>query len=96
MLRQRLAHNVIAYRKYNGYTQHELAKMTKITFSQIGNIENQRIATSIDNIERLAKAFKIDPCLLLSRTYTSFRKSGIRTENIVPTFFREGVAAYAF
>ena len=96
MLRKRLAANVFAYRKFHKMSQANLAKISGINLTQIGNIENSRISTGIDLQERLAAAFKIDPCLLLARSSILMPGTGIKRTSILPTFFTEGVAAYAF
>lgn len=96
MLRNRLASNVYAYRKFYSLSQHSLAAKSHINKSQIGNIENSRISTSIDVVEKLSFTFKIDPCLLLARPMLKMPGTGVKSHSIVPTFFTEGVAAYAF
>lgn len=96
MLRQRLGANVYAYRKYYKLSQEELSEKSKINKSQIGYIENCRISTGIDLIEKLATCFRVDPCLLLARPLLKMPGTGIKTQSIVPMFFTEGVAAYAF
>lgn len=96
MLRYRLGANVYAYRKYYDLSQSELSLKAKINIAQIGNIENQRISTGIDLIEKLATVFRVDPCLLLARPLLKMPGTGFKSHSIVPTFFNEGVAAYAF
>lgn len=96
MLRYRLGANVYAYRKYYGLSQEELSIKAKINTRQIGNIENQRVSTGIDLIEKLATVFRTDPCILLSRPILKMPGTGIKSASIVPTYFSEGVAAYAF
>ena len=96
MLRSRLAANVYSYRKYKNFNQKDLAVRAKVNVSQIGYIENQRISTTIDILERLAASFSVDPCLLLARNILKMPGTGIKQQSIVPTFFTEGVAAYAF
>ena len=96
MLRQRLGANVYAYRKYFNFSQETLSEKSKIHIAQIGNIENCRISTGIDLIEKLATVFRVDPCLLIARPLLKMPGTGIKSYSIVPTFFTEGVAAYAF
>lgn len=96
MIRSKLAANVYAYRQFNKLSQDNLATKSGIDKSQIGNIENQRTSTGIDIVERLAIAFRIDPCLLLARPVLKMPGTGIKRQSIVPVFFTEGVAAYAF
>lgn len=96
MIRYKLAKNVLAYRKYFKLSQGELAKKCKIDKYQIGNIENMRSSTGIDIVQKLAIGFKIDPCILLSRPILKMPLTGIKSTSIVPIFFKEGVAAYAF
>lgn len=96
MLRNRLALNLYAYRKFYSLSQTSLAEKSHITKSQIGNIENKRNSTSIDVLEKLSFAFKIDPCLLLARPLLKMPGTRLKSYSIVPTFFTEGVAAYAF
>lgn len=96
MIRSKLAANVYAYRQFNKLSQDALAVKSGVDKSQIGNIENQRNSTGIDIVEKLAIAFRIDPCLLLARPILKMPGTGIKSYSIVPTFFKEGVAAYAF
>ena len=96
MPRSRLAANVFAFRKFYGLTQSELAKKSNINVTHIGYIENERISTGLDYITRLATALNTDPCVLLARPFVKFQKTGIKTKTIIPTWFKEGVAAYAF
>lgn len=96
MSRARLAANVYAFRKLNGLTQSKLAEITHINVTHIGYIENERISTGIDNIVKLAAALQTDPCVLLARPMIKLHHTGIRAQHIIPTFFKEGVAAYAF
>lgn len=96
MIREKLAANVYAFRKYNNFTQEQLAKISKVDRMQIGNIENMRVSTGVDIIEKLATSFNVDPCVLLSRPILKMPKTGIERVNIIPTYFKEGVCAYAF
>lgn len=96
MIRSKLAANVYAYRQFHNLSQDALAAKCSVDKSQIGNIENQRSSTGIDIVERLAIAFHTDPCLLLARPVLKMPGTGIKQASIVPTFFSEGVAAYAF
>lgn len=96
MIRSKLAANVYAYRHFNNLTQDALASKSGVDKSQIGNIENQRTSTGIDIVEKLAIALRIDPCLLIARPILKMPGTGIKSYGIVPTFFTEGVAAYAF
>ena len=96
MIRQKLASNLYAYRKYNKLSQEKLSKKSKIDRTQIGNIENDRVSSTIDMVEKLAISLKTDPCLLLARPMLQMPGTGIKKQTIIPTFFTEGVAAYAF
>lgn len=96
MIRQKLASNLYAYRKYNNLSQEKLSQKSKIHKSQIGNIENGRVSATIDTVEKLAIALKTDPCLLLARPMLHMPNTGIKKQIIIPTFFTEGVASYAF
>lgn len=96
MIRAKLAANVSAYRQFNNLSQQALASKSGVDRSQIGHIENQRISTGVDILEKLAAVFRIDPCMLLARSILKMPSTGIKRASIVPTFFNEGVAAYAF
>ena len=53
-------------RSANIRSQAELANLTGISQTQIGNIINRKKAASIDTLERLAKGFECDSWLLLA------------------------------
>lgn len=64
-LRKIFKNNVIYYRKKNNYTQEQLAELSNLSTNYIGEIERKNIKVTIDTIEQIAKAFDIDPVLLI-------------------------------
>jgi transcriptional regulator with XRE-family HTH domain len=58
--RGRLAWNVLRLRREAGLTQEELGARLDIHFTFVGSIERGERNVTIDNIERVAKALKVD------------------------------------
>lgn len=66
-LREIFKNNVKYYRKLYNYTQEELAELSNLSTNYIGEIERKRLKVTIDTIEKIAKAFDIDPVLLIEK-----------------------------
>ena len=64
--RKRLAANLRARRKELGISQEELADRAGLHRTYVGSIERQERNVSIDNIERLADALRLDVIDLLA------------------------------
>ena len=64
-LRQRLARNVKARRGLKSWSQEALAEAAGLSQVYISNVETGKKAASVDVIERLAEAFRIDARELL-------------------------------
>lgn len=64
-IRTILADNIRTYRKAAGLTQMELAEKADLHRAYVGRIEQQRINTSIEIIEKLAIALDVEPYQLL-------------------------------
>lgn len=64
-LREVLATNVRNERQSREWTQEVLADKANMSMRQVSQIESAIPATSIDTIEKIAKAFTIDACELL-------------------------------
>lgn len=63
-LRERVAKNIIDYRKSVGLSQENLAKRSGVSRSHLGKIENARYSMSIDTIEKIAHALDIEADVL--------------------------------
>jgi len=63
--RSRVAANVRARRKDRGISQEELADLAGLHRTYVGSIERGERNVSIDNIERLAAALRVDVIDLL-------------------------------
>jgi len=63
-LRERVAKNIIDYRKSVGLSQENLAKRSGVSRSHLGKIENARFSASIDTIEKIACALGVEPDVL--------------------------------
>lgn len=59
-LRLRLARNVKTRRGVNSWSQEALAEAAGLSQVYISNVETGKKAASVDVIERLAKAFRVD------------------------------------
>jgi len=55
------------HRRENGWTQEKLAEITGLHRTYVGAIERQERNVSIDNLDRIARAFGISTAALLSR-----------------------------
>jgi len=65
-LRQTVARNVKRLRQERGYTQEELSALAGINRNYTGMIERRERSPTVDVLEKLAKALKIDPVSLLT------------------------------
>jgi len=63
-LRERVAKNIIDYRKSVGLSQENLAKRSGVSRSHLGKIENARYSMNIDTIEKIARALDIEADVL--------------------------------
>lgn len=63
-LRERVAKNIIDYRKSVGLSQENLAKRSGVSRSHLGKIENARYSMSIDTIEKIARALEVEADVL--------------------------------
>lgn len=95
-VRKRLAQNLRIIRKTKGLSQAKLSKISGVNTTHIGFVENLQVAASVDVLESLAIALKIDPCILLARNSVSFPGSGIKNLQLIPITFKMGEAAYCF
>ena len=64
-IRQIIAKNLKRLRKERGHTQDELAHLAGLDKNHPGNIEREECNTSVETIEKLAKALGVDPDALL-------------------------------
>lgn len=66
-LRRIVAQNLRRLRQDRDLTQEELADLAGINRNYVGMIEREENAASVDTLESLAKALKVDPSILLVR-----------------------------
>ena len=64
--RSRLARNLRAIRSSLGISQEELGDLADLHRTYVGSIERQERNVSLDNVERLAHALKVDITDLLA------------------------------
>ena len=62
-----LADNMRRLRERRGWSQEKLAEMSGLHRTYIGAIERQERNVSIDNIDRIARAFRISVSTLLKK-----------------------------
>ena len=67
-LRRIVAQNLRRLRQDRDLTQEELADLAGINRNYVGMIEREENAASVDMLESLAKALKVDPFTLLLRS----------------------------
>jgi transcriptional regulator with XRE-family HTH domain len=65
-LKQTVARNVRRLRLERGYTQEELSELAGINRNYTGMIERGERSPTVDMLEKLAKALKIDPVAMLT------------------------------
>jgi transcriptional regulator with XRE-family HTH domain len=68
--RARLAKNLRLLRARDGLSQEALAGLVDLHRTYVGSIERSERNVSLDNVEKLATALKIDICELLSESLT--------------------------
>ncbi len=64
-LKQTVARNVRRQRLERGYTQKELSELAGINRNYTGLIEREECSPTVDILEKLARALKIEPVALL-------------------------------
>ena len=64
-LRERVGLNIQELRRIQGISQENLAHRAGINRGYMGKLENAKYATSLDKIEAIAEALKVDPAELL-------------------------------
>jgi transcriptional regulator with XRE-family HTH domain len=69
-LKDVLATNVRLLRQKIGITQEELAERTGVSSRYVGSIERARVSASVTVLGKLAKAFDVDPCKLITHRPT--------------------------
>jgi transcriptional regulator with XRE-family HTH domain len=65
-LKQTVARNVRRLRLERGHTQEELSELAGINRNYTGMIERGERSPTVDMLEKLAKALKIDPVAFLT------------------------------
>lgn len=75
--RARLAKNLRLLRARDGLSQEALADLVDLHRTYVGSIERSERNVSLDNVEKLATALRIDICELLSESLT-FDQSSTR------------------
>ncbi|WP_114970399.1 helix-turn-helix transcriptional regulator [Rhodoferax ferrireducens] len=68
--RARLAKNLRLLRARGGLSQEALADLVDLHRTYVGSIERSERNVSLDNVEKLATALKVDICVLLSESLT--------------------------
>jgi ribosome-binding protein aMBF1 (putative translation factor) len=66
-LRRTLAQNLRRLRQDRGLTQEELADLAALNRNYVGMIEREENSASVDKLEALAKALKVEPASLLTK-----------------------------
>ena len=66
-LRDRVALNIQDLRRARDLSQEELALKANVSRGHMGKVENARFAASLDLLERIAKALKVDPAELFAK-----------------------------
>lgn len=64
-LKEILKYNLRSYRKLQGYTQEQLAESSGLSVTFIQDIELSRKQPSLDSLEKIAKALRVQPHKLL-------------------------------
>lgn len=64
--RERLARHLRSLRAERGLSQEALAELAELHRTYVGSIERQERNVSLDNVERLAAALKVDIVQLLT------------------------------
>ena len=66
-LRDRVALNIQDLRRARDLSQEELALRANVSRGHMGKVENARFAASLDLLERIATALKVDPAELFTK-----------------------------
>jgi transcriptional regulator with XRE-family HTH domain len=66
--RIRLARNMRTIRAKNGLSQEALADLVDLHRTYVGSVERSERNVSLDNVEKLAWALKVDICELLAES----------------------------
>ena len=66
-LRRIVARNLRRLRQERGLTQEELADLAELNRNYIGMVERQENAATVDTLESLAKALRVDAMEFLKR-----------------------------
>ncbi len=66
-LRDRVALNIQDLRRARDLSQEELALKANVSRGHMGKVENAKFAASLDLLERIATALKIDPAELFTK-----------------------------
>ncbi len=72
--RTRLARNLRLLRARDGLSQEALAGLVDLHRTYVGSIERSERNVSLDNIEKLAMALRIDICELLSESMVDLKR----------------------
>jgi transcriptional regulator with XRE-family HTH domain len=74
-LKQTVAKNIRVLRLARGYTQEELSELAEINRNYTGMIEREERSPTVDMLEKIAKALKVDPIALLEARISYDRAS---------------------
>ncbi|WP_336966881.1 helix-turn-helix transcriptional regulator [Sphingobium aquiterrae] len=66
-LKHVLATNVRRLRHELDLTQEDIAELTGLSSRYVGSIERARVSASVTVLDKLAKAFKVEPYVLIKR-----------------------------
>ena len=75
-LRRIVAQNLRRLRQDRGLTQEEFADLAGLNRNYIGMVEREENAPTVDTLETLAKALKLDPAELLARSTSASGRTG--------------------
>jgi transcriptional regulator with XRE-family HTH domain len=64
-LKQTVAKNIRVLRLARGYTQEELSELAEINRNYTGMIEREERSPTVDVLEKIATALKVEPSALL-------------------------------
>lgn len=64
-LREVFAANMIKLREERDWSQEELASEAKIDRTYVSSLERLRYGASLDMVEKIAKAFGVDPIVMM-------------------------------
>lgn len=70
MILNTIGKKIYKYRKKLNYSQEDLAKLVQIDRSQLSRIEQGKVNITIETLEKISIALKLEPCILLeNKTY---------------------------